>query len=223
MSLSKIEIMMEVMQERLREMQREMKTMEKKYEERIETLRIQHTKEIKQLEEKITQEPPSSIYDNCVVELYFYASRWFFLKIGIEELNIPQGVITTINADAFSSLYKLRKLTIDLDGSYLCYEALAEKFQKMKNSSITHFILKNAPQLNFEILPPFINLETLTIHTLAPVVLYLTARLPLYTKLKYLHIHAECWNGRETLKLQIESKYELERYCQEKGITLKIE
>jgi cobalamin-dependent methionine synthase I len=228
-----MEIMMEVMQERMREMQRDRKDeqkiyekiiqeLERKYEE-IKTMEKKYEERIEKLEERIRESSPSSVYDNAVVNIWWHAQSSVFVKIGVETLDIHDSALRSLNIDAFSSLFKLRSLVINVEHS--CVDQNSEKFQQMKSSTITHFSLKNVYNANvqYAYLPAFTNLETLEIHTHDSCVPNLIIRLGVYSKLKNLNIRSTCWNGLNVTGLRKETIDELTVYCELYGITLKIE
>jgi len=235
MSLAKMEIMMELMQERMREMQRDRKDEQKIYEKRIEelerkyeeikTMEKKYEERIEKLEERIRESSPSSVYDNAVVNIWWHAQSSVFVKIGVETLDIPDCALRSLNIDAFSSLFKLRSLVINVDRCYL--DDISEKFQQMKSSTITHFSLKNVYNANvqYAYLPAFTNLETLEIHTYEPYVPNLIIRLGVYSKLKNLNILSTCHYPNNVTGLHKETIDELTVYCELYGITftLKIE
>ena len=239
MSLSKMEIMMEVMQERMREMQREMKTMKTHYEERIEKLEekihqmdIEHKKRLdynKELPECQFQK-----HEQQLETLKMFSGEWkgpdsylMFSPNNILEykLQCSDTMMQYFDTTSITKMYKLEAFSIDLRcdlridyigrGGYI--------LSKIISTTVLKFTVKNLQDAHFAKFPKFPNVIELNVVDFRNPIYGDTTRLyalkralTTYPKLKNINFKFVSQRLRS-----IESA--LEQYCQEKGITLKID
>jgi len=235
---------MEDRNETLRIQQKEeMKTMERKYEERIEDLEKKCPSTLIQSEMKFENgrlwrecERISSVYDNCFIKLATknanapsrFGATPEFVKISITEIYLLCADYANIDFSQLKSFYKLITFEIDFNiddqlslGAYSVrprHGPTPQNFGLYENNSVKKFVCKNChlPEVyDSSALPSFPNLTELHLYNVCQygageLLKWLEAKCPILSKI-YIKTCLPC------------SQSELEHYCQEKGITLKIE
>jgi len=241
MSLSKMEIMMELMQERMREMQREMKAMEKKYEERIEKLEekidqmdIEHKKRL-----DYNKEVPACEFqkhEQQLENLKMFSGEWkgpdgylMFSPNNILEYNLQcsDTMMQYFDTTSITKMYKLEAFSIDLRcdlktdyigrGGYI--------LSKINSTTVLKFTVKNLQGDHFARFPKFPNLIELNVVDFRNPIYGDTSHSKLYELKRVLTTYPKLKNiNFKFVSRRLRSiERTLELYCQEKGITLKIE
>jgi hypothetical protein len=195
----------------------------------------------------------SSVYDNCFIKLATkntnassrLAATPEFVKISITEINLLCAAYANIDLSQLKSFYKLNTFEIDFNiddqlslGAYSispCHgsvKQISNYFGAAENNSVKKFVCRNyhLPMIvdslarpprftrgNYDVsaFPSFPNLDELHLYNViqygaGEFLTWLKTKCPVLSKI-YIYTTMPC------------NPPDLERYCQEKGITLKIE